>query len=205
MNFDQLKTAWQTSLATPPEASELRRMSHEAHASALRYQRGALLRRIYGTAVFVLVLAMLAVLITMPGPAIWPGMRVALALWSASLIICTVGLWRLRRTRRSRPDASLTNHLKAALADIQREMAYYRTLRWTFWLPFGLGFLAALLWQPPTPPGSHPILLIGGAVFWVWGLIYAPRRWLRRFEPQVMQLQGMLRETRNDTETTGDD
>lgn len=204
MNFEQLKTAWRASLATPSGASELERMSREVHASARRYQRGALLRRVYGTAAFGLALAMLVVLVALPGPEVWPGMRVAIALWVASFIICVVGLWHIRRASHPRLDAPLTTHLEASLGDIRREMAYYRDLRWAFWLPFGVGFAFAMLWNPPEPASQHVALIFGSAVVWLWGFIYAPRHWLKRFQPQTAQLEDMLRETRHDSGTTGD-
>lgn len=203
MNFEQLKTTWRAGLATPLEASELERMSHEVYTCARRYQRGALLRRIYGTTAFGLVLTMLATLSVMPGPDTWLGMRVAMGLWSVSFVVCIVGLWRIRRTRHSRPDASVMAHLKASLEDIRREMAYYRALRWTFWLPFGIGFAFAIAWRAPNG-GVSLFLILFTAVGWLWGFIYASRHWLKQFEPQAVQLENMLREARSSTDSSGE-
>lgn len=204
MNFEQLKTAWRIGLATPPEASELERMSREVNSCARRYQRDAFLRGIYGAAAFGVALAMLVAIIAMPGPQVWPGMRVAIALWSASFITCIVGLWRIRRVRNARPDASLTVHLDTSLDDIRREMAYYRALRWTFWLPFGVGFVFAMAWGAPNAGGVSLFLVLAMIPFWLWGFNYAGRRWLKRLEPQAAQLENLLRETQYDIDNAGE-
>ncbi|MGH8217440.1 MAG: hypothetical protein ACREUT_02540 [Steroidobacteraceae bacterium] len=204
MNCEQLKTGWRAGLATPLEVSELQRMSHEVRDCARRYERGALFRRIYGTTAFCLALAVLAVLIVMPGPVVWPGMRVAIALWSASFITCILGLWRVRRAHHLCPDAPLMAYLKGSLDDIHREMAYYRALRWTFWLPFGVGFAFATAWRAPNGGGVSLFLILGASVVWLWGFVYASHHWLKRFEPQAAQLESMLSEIRSDTDTAGE-
>jgi hypothetical protein len=115
-----------------------------------------------------------------------------------------IGLWRIRRARHPRPDAPLTAHLKDCLANIRREMAYYRTLRWTFWLPFGVGFMFAMAWRAPNAGGLSLFLILGTTAFWLWGFVYAPRHWLKQFEPQAAQLERMLHETRYDIDPSGD-
>lgn len=204
MNFEQLQSAWKLSLAMPLDPAELDRASRTASAGARAYRRGARLRLVYGTISFGLAAALLVVLVALPGPSIWPGMRAAIAIWLLSLVGCILGLWYIRHGRQPCPDTSVTTHLQAVLADIRRELAYYRALRWTFWLPFGVGFALAMLWQPPASSG-HPVpLFIGGIAFVLWGFIFAPRRFAERFEPQVTRLEHILRETKLDTQTTGD-
>ncbi|MGH8216990.1 MAG: hypothetical protein ACREUT_00255 [Steroidobacteraceae bacterium] len=147
---------------------------------------------------------MLAVLVVMPGPEVWPGMRVAIALWSASFVTCIVGLWRVRRANNLRPDAPLMANIKSSLGNIHREMAYYRGLRWTFWLPFGVGFAFAMAWRAPSRGGVSLFLILGTIVVWLWGFVYAGRHWLKRFESQAAQLERMLSEARSEYDTTGE-
>lgn len=190
MNIDTLKSAWQASVSDNPDAGEVERKTRESRAGAKRYERGARLRLIYGTAAFILTLALLLVLAILPN--VWPGMRFALLLWSASLLACVIGLWRVRAGARTAMDVSLATGLQRSLQRIRREMAYQRSLRWWFWVPFGVGFVAAMFWSPPTPPSSHPVLLLGTAVLWVWGTINGPRYWPRRLQAQASELQAWL-------------
>jgi hypothetical protein len=204
MNFEQLKTAWQASVAAPPTASALEHTCRGVRAKIRRQQHAALLRRIYGTAAFILALAMLAALAALPGPALWPGMRVAFLLWSASLVVCVASLWRIRRDRHVSADAPLAAHLEASLGELECEMTYYRALRWIFWLPLGAGFGFAMAWQAPNSGGLSWFLILGVSALWLWGLVHSPRHWIKQFEPQRAQLEQLLRETRHDPASAGD-
>ena len=202
MNFDQLKFAWRAAIVAVPDAPILDRVTDEIRSGARRYRREALLRRIYGSTVFLLALAMLGIVIALPG--VWAGMRVAITLWSATLWVCLVGLWRIRKRRPPHPDAPVTAHLQASLNDVRREIAYFHALRWTFWLPFGIGFVFAMAWRAPNAGGVSLFLILGTAVLWIWGFVYGPRHLPADLEPRAAQLERMLHETRSDTETTGD-
>lgn len=126
MNFEQLQSAWKGSLAMPPDPKELDRASSNASAGARAYRRGAKLRLVYGTVSLGLAAALLILLVALPGPSIWPGMRAAIAIWVLSLAGCVFGRWHIRHGRQPRPDTSVAAHLEGALADIRREVAYYQ-------------------------------------------------------------------------------
>lgn len=192
MNFDQLKSAWEAGVADPADAATVDRLTRGVHDAERRYRRQALARRIYGsTAMSLALAALIAVPWLLQG--VWPGMRVAIALWSASLLACMGGLWWVRSTRGPRHDAPLRERLHASLRAIQREMAYFHALRWLFWLPFGVGFVFAVAWR--APHGGAPLfLLLCTAGLWVWGMLYGPRSMLKRIEPQALAIESILAE-----------
>lgn len=190
MNIDTLKSAWQSNTAGPADVAEVERLAGESRAGARRYERGARLRLIYGSTAFALTLALLIILASLPK--VWPGMRFALLLWSASILACGIGLWRVRAGARTDADVPLATGLQCSLLRIRREIAYQHSLRWWFWVPFGVGFVAAMFWSSPTPPTSHPILLLGTAVLWVWGTINGPRYGTRRLQAQADDLQVLV-------------
>ena len=202
MNFKQLQAAWHASITAPAGTPELDLVALKTHQIANRYQRQALLRRIYGSAAFTLAFAMLTSVTLLPG-VIWPGMRVALTLWSASMLVCLTGIWYIRSGKHLRPDAPLMTHLKACQYQLQREIVYFRALRWTFWLPFGIGFAFAMAWGTPNAGGMSVFLILGTAVLWIWGFIYGPRHMLTELEAQADQLERMLREAQNNSDATG--
>lgn len=196
MNIEQLKTAWQASVATPASTAVVNRLADHVHRAERHYRRQALARRIYGSSTMALTLALLASVHWLPD-GVWPGMRVAITIWALSLIACIIGMWRVRLAQLPRADDTLTDQLTACLQDIRREMAYFRALRWLFWLPFGIGFVFAVSWR--VPHGDAPLFLIlGTAGLWVWGMLYGPRSMLRRLQPQVDALERMLADAHRD-------
>ncbi len=203
MNFEQLETAWQASVLAPAGPAELDRATRETHDQARRYQREALMRRIYGSAAFALTLAMLASVTLLPG-VVWPGMRVALALWAASMLVCLTGLWHIRNGDPPSPDAPLMTHLEACQRLVRREITYFRALRWTFWLPFGIGFVFAMAWGAPSAGGTSLFLILGMTVLWLWGFSYGPRRTITDLVLQAAQLERILHGSENNTDASGD-
>jgi hypothetical protein len=202
MTFDQLKAAWQAGASKAPDAATVERLTRDARNAARRYRFQALMRRIYGTASFGLALAALAG-VSWIAHDMWSGQRAAFVIWSLSLIACIVALWRVRLARHPASDATLTHTLAASLQTIRREMAYFNALRWLFWLPIGIGFLLAFTWN--TPPGSRPpLLVIGTAVLWLWGIVYGPRTMLKKLEPQAANLERMLADASQETDTQGE-
>ena len=201
MQFDQLRSAWRADIAAPAGAATLDRLTRDVRDADHRYRRQALARRVYGSTALALALATLASLSWLPG-GVWPGMRVAIAIWSLSLIACIVGLWRVRRTH-PQADAAMTGHLQAGLNAVRSEMRYFRALRWLFWLPFGVGFAFAVSWQAPN--GGAPLFLIlGTAGLWVWGILYGPRTMLVRLQSHADALKGMLDQARRHIDADGE-
>lgn len=190
MNFDTLRPAWHAEVDSMPSGDDLDRLTRSALACDRRYRRGAATRRALGSTAFALTLAVLAVVALLPG--VWPGMRLATAIWATSLFGCGLGLWRLRVGRRAGPEAPTTTYLRECLEDVGREIAYQRNLRWWFWAPFGVGFLAAILWGAPHAHGTTIWLAMPTAVLWIWGFIHGPRHWPKRLYPVTRQLQSML-------------
>jgi hypothetical protein len=196
MNFDQMKTAWQAGIAIPAGTATVNRLMHDVRDADRRYRRQALARRIYGSTAMALALAMLATVPWLPG-GVWPGMRVAIAVWSLSLLACIARLWSVRSGRRTHNSGTLAASLAASLHAIHREMAYFRALRWLFWLPFGIGFVFAVSWR--APHGGAPLFLVlGTAGLWVWGMLYGPRSMLVHLQPQADALERMLADAHRD-------
>lgn len=203
MNFEQLKAAWQASIEVPAGTAELTRATRATHDKARRYQREALLRRIYGSAAFTLTLAMLVSVTLLPGT-LWPGMRVALALWSTSMLVCLTGLWHIRNSNHPSPGAPLMTQFEASQHLLRREIAYFRALRWTFWLPFGIGFAFAMAWGAPNAGGTSLFLILGTTVLWLWGFAYGPRDILTDLESKAAQLEQLLHDARSNIGTSED-
>lgn len=200
MNIDSLKTAWHASVDQVTVPADIELLAQAARARAQRYQRAACLRVVYGTAAFVLALAMLAALMLVPQ--VWLGMRVAMAVWSAGMLACVIGLWRIRGRRSKDADVRLDACLRASLRHIQREIAYQRALRWLWWLPFGVGLLAAGAGRiSDTPDLSWLVTFVVGA-FWTWGFIQGPRHWPQRLQPEAVALQTLVDELNIDTNAT---
>lgn len=190
MNIDALKTAWYDSVTQPASSADLDRVARDTRAHARRYRRTARLRAVYGTAAFALALGMLATLMLVPEG--WPGMRIAMAVWSASAIACVIGLWRIRAERRIDANEPLAAYLRACLQQIQREIAYQRALRWLWWLPFGIGLLAAGMGRVSATPDLSWLFALVAAGFWAWGFIHGPRHWPQRLQPEAHVLQKLL-------------
>ena len=190
MNIDTLKHAWQADTAEHPSAAEVERAARASRANARRYQRDARLRLVSGIAAFVLATAFFIALASLPQ--VWIGMRFALLLWSASILACGIALWRTRAGTRIVADVALAVGLHRSLQRIRREIAWQHSLRWWFWVPCGIGIVAALSWNPPVPPGSHPFMLLSTAALWIWGTISAPRHGSRRLRAEALQLQTLL-------------
>lgn len=202
MNFDQLKAAWQAGIAAPAGAATVNRLTDDVQRAERRYRHQALARRIYGSTAMTLAVALLATVSWLPG-GVWPGMRVAIAVWSLSLLACIVMLWRMRSRRHPGNPDTLIDHLADSLHAIDREIAYFRALRWLFWLPFGIGFAFAVSWQ--APHGGAPLpLLLGTAGLWAWGMLYGPRTMLKHLQPQADALARMLEDARGDIEADGE-
>ncbi|HET8554844.1 MAG TPA: sigma factor [Rhodanobacteraceae bacterium] len=125
-------------------------------------------------------------------PQVWLGMRLALALWALSLTACIVRLWRVRAVHRLRTDMPLTAHLQACLERLRREMAYHQSLRWWFWVPFGVGYLMAIAQRLPATPNISWLAPVAVAAFWFWGFNEGPRVWPRRLQPELERLQNLL-------------
>lgn len=190
MNIESLKAAWNASVSTPAQSGATERMARETRERVLAGDRATLLRQVYGTAAFVLALGMLAVLAAIPG--LWLGMRVALGLWAIAIIACLVGMWRIRDRNRMRPDSPLDQYLQARLQRLRREIAYQQSLRWRWWLPSGVGVLAAVIGRMPVTPDVSWLLVAACAGFWIWGGIQGPRHWPRRLQPEADALQTVL-------------
>ncbi|KRE90081.1 hypothetical protein ASG87_18940 [Frateuria sp. Soil773] len=190
MNIENLKQAWNASVAAAPTGESLEAMAREARARGRAYRRQSLLRAVFGAIAFGLALGMLAVLWLLPG--VWIGMRLALLLWGAAMVACIAGLWPLRGAADGAGDVPLQARLQACLRRLQREVAYHRSLRWRFWLPFGLGLACALVPRVSPQPGVSWLFVSGGLLFCVWGFVQGPRHWPERLRAEEAALRGML-------------
>ncbi len=187
-----LKQRWHAGAATEPAAGWVEQMTRDIHARTRRQDRARRARRVFGSAAFGLTLAGLVVCLAIPG--VWPGMRVALALWSASLMACVVGLWWVRPTAPSvvTSPPPLAEHLQRSLQQMRREIAYHYALRWLYWLPFSIGLLAALAGRVSPQPDMSWLLVAATLVACGWGFINGPRHWPRRLEPEADALEQLL-------------
>lgn len=190
MNINTLKNAWHTSTVAPVELADIDRMTREVRDATRHVERGARWRVIFGSVAFGLTVTMLVVLALLPQ--VWLGMRMALVLWASSLTACIFRLWRIRGARRLPSDMPLTAHLQSCLERVRREIAYHRSLRWWFWLPFGVGFLMAIAQRLPATPDIRWLAPVAVAVFCGWGFNQGPRVWPRRLQPEIERLQGLL-------------
>lgn len=190
MKIDVLKAAWNASTSQPVNAGETERLAHAVRARARAFNRAALLRRVYGTAAFGLALVLLAALAATPN--IWMGMRVAMGLWAAAIVACIVGLWSTRTGNLVHADAPLGEYLQSCLRQTRREIVYQRSLRWRWWLPTGIGLLAAAAGKVPAQPDIAWLFAAVCAGFWIWGFVHGPRHWPQRLQPEVDALQAML-------------
>lgn len=190
MNIDTLKNAWQASMAVTPDATGIDRMTREVRDATRQGERQARWRTLFGSTAFGLAVIMLVVLELLPQ--VWLGMRLALALWALSLAACIVRLWRVHVVHRLRPDMPLTAHLQACLERLRREMAYHQSLRWWFWVPFGVGFAMAIAERLPATPDISWLAPVAVAAFWFWGFNEGPRVWPRRLQPELERLQNLL-------------
>lgn len=187
---DALKSAWQASVPEYPDANRLHRLAQDTRLRAQRYDRAARARRVLGSAAFGLALILLIVLLRLPG--VWLGMRIAMTLWAASLIACIAGLWRVRSHAPDSTQDTLATHLQASLRRLDGEIAYHRSLRWRFWLPFGVGLLVALLTRLPRTPDITWLLPCFALVGCGWGFVHGPRHWPARLQPEADALRRLL-------------
>ena len=190
MNIDTLKNAWHSSTVAPIEVADIDRMTREVRDATRHVECEARWRVIFGSAAFGLTVVMLVVLALLPQ--VWLGMRMALVLWASSLVACIFRLWRLRGAGRLPSDAPLTAHLQWCLERVRREIAYHRSLRWWFWLPFGVGFMMAIAQRLPATPAVSWLASVAVVAFCTWGFNAGPRVWPRRLQPELERLLGML-------------
>lgn len=190
MNIDTLKAAWQTSMAATSDNAGIDRMTREVRDATHQGERRARWRTLFGSTAFGLAIIMLVVLELLPQ--VWLGMRLALALWALSLAACIVRLWRVRAGHRLRPDMPLTTHLQSCLERLRHEIAYHQSLRWWFWVPFGVGFLLAIAQRLSATPDISWLAPVVVAAFWFWGFNNGPRVWPRRLQPELERLQNLL-------------
>lgn len=190
MNIDTLKNAWHVSMTVSAGVADIDRLTHEVRDATRRGERSARWRTVFGSTAFGLTLIMLVGLELLPQ--VWLGMRMAMALWALSLAACIFRLWRIRGANRLRSDMTLTVHLQSCLERVRREIAYHESLRWWFWVPFGVGFVMAVWQRLPATPDTSWLILVVIAVVWAWGFTEGPQVWPRRLQPELERLQGLL-------------
>lgn len=193
MNLDHLKRAWAASIATAPADTTLDALLLQAQARARSYRRDVLKRTVFGATAFCLALGLLAALWLLPGPSdLGLGMRIAMLLWGAGLVACVAGLWPLRSSRLDASELPLQSHLQACMVHVRREIAYHRSVRWRFWLPFGAGLASALSGHMSPRPDVTWLLAFAGLLACAWGFVRAPRLWPERLRAEEATLQEML-------------
>lgn len=190
MNIDTLKSAWCRSIAVDADDAAIKRFAREARHVALSGARAARWRVVFASVAMGLVLAGLIALQFLPS--VWLGMRLALAMWAASLLACSIRTWCIRPWSDTPADMSLDAYLQACLDRLRREIAYHQGLRWWFWLPFGIGVEVAVIQRLSSTPDAGWLVPLIVLIFTAWGFRHGPRVWPRRLAPEVERLQGLL-------------